>query len=171
MKDLRIVLRNASLVMPLERKPRFCANVRRSAVDTSFNAFEFVRSCFLAPKSAPAPRRASDVADGLYGSYGHYFATDANDYLFASGIQMENVRVIRMQGSDSVLPFQAYLRISDVSVDELQLTEDEALVTGITTVRQAVAPVEWYTVNGLRLQGQPKAKGLYISNGQQKLVR
>ena len=121
--------------------------------------------------SAPAPRRASDVADGLYGSYGHYFATDANDYLFASGIQMENVRVIRMQGSDSVLPFQAYLRISDVSVDELQLTEDEALVTGITTVRQAAAPVEWYTVNGLRLQGQPKAKGLYISNGQQKLVR
>ena len=55
--------RRASFVMPLERRPRFCARMRKSAVLTAFNALEFVVSLLRAPKSLPVytPLDAGEV--------------------------------------------------------------------------------------------------------------
>ena len=55
---------------------------------------------------------------------------------------------------------------------ELSLTFDD--LTGIRTIDNVENTVDndaWYTVNGVRLQGEPATKGVYIHNGKKVVVK
>lgn len=111
------------------------------------------------------------VVGSLVGCYAHYVPLDNDSYLFTAGADLEHTTFSRMQAAHSVLPFQAYLHCTGAEADELKVTDDESIL-GITTVSCDQKNAEtWYTIDGIRLKNKPATKGVYISNGQQKLVR
>ena len=83
-----------------------------------------------------------------------------------------DIRFVRMTGSDSVLPFQAYLKLSGQEADSFGVT-DNSQTTGITSVgvdSEQQGDV-WHTTSGVRLQQKPAAKGVYIRNGKKIVVK
>jgi hypothetical protein len=71
-------------------------------------------------------------------------------------------------GKASVQPFRAcLLPITDRKDDQLTIALDTDIPTGISIVnhRQTDGNNIWYDLQGRRLNGEPKAKGIYIRNG------
>jgi hypothetical protein len=71
-------------------------------------------------------------------------------------------------GKASVQPFRAcLLPITDRKDDQLTIALDTDIPTGISIVnhRQTDDNNIWYDLQGRRLNGEPKAKGIYIMNG------
>ena len=124
-----------------------------------------------APEARTMQVEEAPVTANLVGCYAHYTAMDNDSFLFTAGADLEHTTFSRMQAANSVLPFQAYLRCQGVEADELKVTDDESIL-GITTVSLDRKNAEtWYTIDGIRLKDKPANKGVYISNGQQKMIR
>ena len=41
----------------------------------------------------------------------------------------------------------------------------------VTSDKQQVQSDEWYTIDGRKLSGKPAAKGIYIQNGQKRIIK
>ena len=41
----------------------------------------------------------------------------------------------------------------------------------VTSDKQQVQSDEWYTIDGRKLNGKPAAKGIYIQNGQKRIIK
>ena len=123
-------------------------------------------------ENAGAPARRAAAEDGLYGCYDHQTAGDGTLYRLVAGETAGDIRFVRMTGSDSVPPFQAYLKLSGQEADSFGVT-DNSQTTGITSVgvdSEQQGGV-WHTTSGVRLQQKPAAKGVYIRNGKKIVVK
>jgi hypothetical protein len=74
--------------------------------------------------------------------------------------------------------FHAYLVLdSSFSADanvRILVEEADGTVTAISNINAegvAVPAEGWYTINGVKLQGAPTQKGIYINNGKKIVVK
>ena len=95
-----------------------------------------------------------------------------------------------------VKPMRAYLKYKDGGEDysgapmmaprraaetlperiSVRLIDAEGNVTGIGTLETRTGevrfdPEAWYTLNGVRLSGQPTQKGIYVNNGKKVIIK
>ncbi len=117
-------------------------------------------------ESAPAPRRAA--GDGMQGCYQNFTSTDA--YCLEPGYDLDDIHFVRMQAGDKVKAFQAYLVLEGETSESLRVTDNEAVLTGITVIAVDDAPAVWYTIDGKRLKGKPATKGVYIHAGKKLVI-
>ena len=81
------------------------------------------------------------------------------------------------KNAHNLLPLEAYLQLSATSSAARILVED--LENGTTAIKElgvdgtakAYAVDGWYTLNGVKLQGAPTQKGIYINNGKKVVVK
>ena len=77
----------------------------------------------------------------------------------------------------NIAPFEAYLMYAPNVAARPMITVQEAdgTVTAINEVKagefQAVKADGWYTINGVKLEGAPTEKGIYINNGKKIVVK
>ena len=86
----------------------------------------------------------------------------------------------RMGAGSWVSPFRAYMRNTSVSAPSLDISwleddDNEQESSGIKTVTATeqdskIGAKGWFSVNGIRMDGEPAKKGLYIHNGK-KVVK
>ena len=116
--------------------------------------------------AAPAPRRTA--GDGMQGCYQNFAGTDA--YCLESGTSLDDIHFVRMQAGDKVKAFQAYLVLEGETAESLRVTDNEAVLTGITTIDAEKAPAVWYSIDGKHLQAEPVVKGVYIHAGKKVVI-
>ena len=67
----------------------------------------------------------------------------------------------RIDGGPSNPGYFTYKKPSGIATDLHQVTSDKSQVTSD----------EWYTIDGRKLNGKPAAKGVYIQNGQKRIIK
>ena len=75
--------------------------------------------------------------------------------------------------STTIEPLRAILQLGNVSA-RILIDEEDGTTTEISTITSEgkAMPVEgWYTLNGVKLQGMPTEKGIYINNGKKVVVK
>ena len=104
------------------------------------------------------------------------------DLLFLMGVQNKWNHVTNSTTKWNVVPFAAYMDLTNagVSASEMIFTFQEAdgSTTAIKAVDMDFAGSEksynvdgWYTLNGVKLQGAPTEKGVYINNGKKVVIK
>ena len=72
-------------------------------------------------------------------------------------------------------PTRAYLQLPAESTGaHIFIEEIDGSVTAISTINaegEAVAADGWYTLNGIRLEGAPTEKGIYVRNGKKVVIK
>ena len=77
-------------------------------------------------------------------------------------------------GTYPVKPFEAYLKHADAGAHFVTFEEADGSTTAIQIVAagaKAIAADGWYTLNGVKLQGAPTEKGVYINNGKKVVIK
>ncbi|MBO6283049.1 MAG: hypothetical protein J6M63_03860, partial [Pseudobutyrivibrio sp.] len=77
-------------------------------------------------------------------------------------------------GTYPVKPFEAYLKHADAGARFVTFEEADGSTTAIQIVAagaKAIAADGWYTLNGIKLQGAPTEKGVYINNGKKVVIK
>ena len=124
-------------------------------------------------KTAPAP--VNFTGGSFVGTYNPFAITDANRksiVLLAAGNKLGYAKTDRTLGA-----FRAYFDMSSpspVRSFELNFGEGEG-TTGIkelkdSRIEELTLNNGWYTLGGVKLQGEPTEKGIYIYNGK-KVVK
>lgn len=76
----------------------------------------------------------------------------------------------RMKKNSTVLPFSAYLELSNADASiPVQWEGEPTAIEAIREVRETVAG--WYTLDGRKLLEKPSEKGVYLNNGRKIIVR
>ena len=71
---------------------------------------------------------------------------------------------------------RAYLQLPESSTGKAHIFVEEAdgsttAITAIAADGTAIEATGWYTLNGIRLEGAPTEKGIYINNGKKIVIR
>ena len=78
--------------------------------------------------------------------------------------------------SRTIKPMTGYLKTA-TEIDafaRITVVEEDGTVTAISTINadgEAVKADGWYTINGVKLQGMPTEKGVYIQNGKKVVLK
>lgn len=126
----------------------------------------------------------SDPADesepeGLHGVYKYYEWISKPSSVFSfTTTEQGSIRVGEFAKVDkgmTLKPFQAYLRIhASEAVESLVIDWGDG-TTGIGSLTLVPSPEgkggEWYSVDGLRLNGRPTRRGVYIHNGNKVVIK
>lgn len=126
----------------------------------------------------------SDPADesepeGLHGVYKYYEWTSKPSSVFSfTTTEQGSIRVGEFAKVDkgmTLKPFQAYLRIHASAAPESLVIDWGDGTTGIGSLTLVPSPEgkggEWYSVDGLRLNGKPTRRGVYIHNGNKVVIK
>ena len=95
----------------------------------------------------------------------------------ADGTARENKWYEPYSAAKDIAPFEAYLMYApNVAARPLITVQDaDGTVTAISEVKagefQAIKTDGWYTINGVKLEGAPTEKGIYINNGKKIVVK
>ena len=97
-------------------------------------------------------------------------AADEDIYYMISNNQLTRT------GKDRTLKaFRGFFRFTETAATArefvLDFGEGDTVVTGINDLQTAQDANSWYTVNGMKLNGKPARKGLYIQNGQKVVIK
>jgi hypothetical protein len=124
------------------------------------------------PEQLAGARSAENTAQ-LVGCYSSFSAAgDSQAFIFAPDEDPEKITFERIQATDFVKPFQAYL-LSDAEGSTLDVTDKEPTgVIEVSAEKEEVSSVV-YDLQGRRIANgnQPTAKGVYIINGQKTVIR
>lgn len=126
----------------------------------------------------------SDPADesepeGLHGVYKYYEWTSKPSSVFSfTTTEQGSIRVGEFAKVDkgmTLKPFQAYLRIhASEAVESLVIDWGDG-TTSIGSLTLVPSPEgkggEWYSVDGLRLNGKPTRRGVYIHHGNKVVIK
>jgi len=122
------------------------------------------------PKSeVPRGARRADTPAKLIGCY-EPFSGEGESWVFRlqPNSDPEQVTFERIQATDVIKPFQAYL-MTAAEGDTLGVTDKE--ITGIKQVDSLQLTIDsWYDLQGRKVKGQLN-KGIYINNGQKTVIR
>ena len=86
-------------------------------------------------------------------------------------------KFIEVPSTVTINPFNfmgAYLNTNGNSKARIFVEEADGSVTAISTINAdgvAIAAEGWYTLNGVKLQGAPTEKGVYIQNGKKVVIK
>ena len=102
----------------------------------------------------------------------------------------ENKSVLFLQGEKLYYPdgkapttinsFRAYFPLNDIyggtpeeasGVHNFVLNFGDGETTGITTTKLTNQNVDWYSIDGRKLNQKPQQRGIYISNGRKVMVK
>ena len=83
---------------------------------------------------------------------------------------------LKSGNKQKVGPLRAYLQLPAESTGEARIFIEEAdgtttAITAINADGEAVEANGWYNVNGVRLEGAPTQKGIYIRNGKKVIIK
>ena len=105
------------------------------------------------------------------GTYSGKYGLESNEYLFRLGVNDYS------KGGDksSIRPLGAYIQFATPSnAHTIYIEEPDGSTTAISSIAAdgEMIPAEgWYTLNGVKLQGAPTEKGVYINNGKKVVVK
>ena len=103
-----------------------------------------------------APINPLAVEDGMYTPQGGKFLPYTTESTYAFPATM------------------AYLKVASASAARITVEEIDGSTTAISSINAegvAVASEGWYNLNGVRLQGAPTEKGIYINNGKKIVIK
>ena len=95
----------------------------------------------------------------------------------ADGTARENKWYEPYNAPKDIAPFEAYLMYAPnvTSAPLITVQEADGTTTAISEIKagefQAVKADGWYTLNGVKLQGMPTEKGVYINNGKKVVIK
>jgi len=124
-------------------------------------------------KDVPEANRTISLADGNVKFIGYYDAfditpADENIYYMTAGNELKHT------GKDRTLKAcRAYFDFSESAVRGFTLNFGDSEATGIVSIDNEQLNNEsgWYTVDGKKLDKQPKRKGVYINNGIKVVIK
>ena len=96
-------------------------------------------------------------------------ADDEDIYYMVSGSELKRTGVDR-----TLKPFRGYFKFTEEAATARQFVldfGDGEVVTGIEDIQMSQNTNSWYNVNGVKLNGKPSRKGLYIQNGQKVVIK
>ena len=100
-------------------------------------------------------------------------ADDAGHYTFFTATDNGEAFDINLGSTRAYLDFTG-TALGDAAAPTILVEEADGSTTaivGITADGVAVAAEGWYTINGIKLQGVPTEKGVYINNGKKVVVK
>ena len=166
-----------------ESKVRFVLNMTTIPANTPFifklaeaknmNQVVFTSVDVTAPASEDVLVVTDAAENQFIGTYaGVTFTTPDKDYI----ISISDGDIHPAAAGAKVRPLGAYIKTkaSWASAPVFEIEEIDGSVTtikAIETVNAAVATDGWYTINGVRLQGAPTEKGIYINNGKKIVIK
>ena len=129
-------------------------------------------------EAVPDEIAASDGGEQKYhsfvGTYANYkVMPDATNEYFYSTDQKKFINSTRTGGT-TITVFGAYLVDNTNKARQILVEEPDVSVTAISTINAegvAVRAEGWYTLNGVKLQGVPTEKGIYINNGKKVVIK
>ena len=136
------------------------------------------------PTSAYPSIKASSDALGytFVGAYETKNVTASDSYLrFLTGSLPNWAYITNATSSWNIVPFASYVDLTPAAAGrEVSFTMEE--LNGSTTTIRSIstdsvndsnfkAAEGWYTLNGVKLQGMPTEKGIYINNGKKVVVK
>ena len=99
----------------------------------------------------------------------------SNQYYFSASADYNQYYQGNSTNKTYLRPLGAYLQVPDGSAARtIEFEEADGTVTAIKVVKaeNGVANAEgWYTIGGVKLQGAPTQKGIYIQNGKKVVVK
>ena len=101
-------------------------------------------------------------------------ATTGKEYQYMSGGTFYDLKA---GASTTLKPLRAYLDLSGSTsaAPIIYIEEPDGYTTAINTVTGATSVLKaegsWYTINGVKLQGMPTQKGIYIKNGKKVVIK
>ena len=126
--------------------------------------------------AVPAVAKAEDGAEHAFiGKYTDYkvMPENKNEYFYSNNDKA--FRNAKEGGSGTWINiFSAYLLDGSNKARVITIQEADGSTTAISTINAdgiAVPAEGWYTLNGVKLQGVPTEKGIYIHNGKKLVVK
>ena len=113
---------------------------------------------------------------GLYGNSVTIAVGSKDRFLATNPTTHENKWWEATQNSYTVLPLDAYLKMETGSGARVFIEDFENGTTaikelGVDGTAKAYNVDGWYTLNGVKLQGAPTEKGIYINNGKKIVIK
>ena len=144
-----------------------------AAVDFStitFTSKEIVTTGITEGKTASVKDAGNTEFIGFYNSQS--FTGEKQLWLSSDGVWGYN----KNGNAVTVGPTRAYLQLPAESTGgaHIFIEEIDGSVTAISTINaegEAVAADGWYTLNGIRLEGAPTEKGIYVRNGKKVVIK
>ena len=109
--------------------------------------------------------------------YGVYAPTDVYGHEYATTTKTGAIKRLGSFSADdpfTVVPTAGYFKMADAAA-RIFIEEPDGSTTvikGINADGEAIVDNEgWYTLNGVKLQGAPTQKGIYINNGKKIVVK
>ena len=137
----------------------------------------------FANKTIEAPANATyafDIKDKDGNSTGSYFVGAYDTYdmpkptVSLTESYLWNDGWYTVTNSYDVKPFEAFMRHNTSAAPVITFEEIDGSTTAIQTIAssaKAFVAEGWYTVNGVKLQGAPTEKGIYINNGKKVIIK
>ncbi len=122
-----------------------------------------------------ATKNAPEVTDAngnkFIGTYSGKYGLESNEYLFRLGVNDYS----KGGAGSQIRPLGAYIQFNtDAPAHVIYIEEPDGSTTAISSIAAdgEMIPAEgWYTLNGVKLQGAPTEKGVYINNGKKVVVK
>ena len=141
------------------------------AQDINMNTITFVgKKIFYSAD----PKVSDDADHDFIGTYvGHKVTSaDKSEYYYST----KQKKFVNASDETSVGRMRAYLKDNNPTsaVRTITIQEADGSTTAIATIDAdgvAVPAQGWYTVNGMKLEGVPTDKGIYINNGKKVVIK
>jgi len=124
-------------------------------------------------KANPEVSDASGVR--FIGSYSHKVGFKANEYFFSTSASKNDYYYGSATNSTYMAPLGAYFQVpagSAARTIEFEEPNGNTTAINVISVDNKIMNTEgWYTVNGMKLEGAPTQKGVYIRNGKKVVIK
>ena len=139
---------------------------------TNMNSVSFYDKLIV---NSAAPVVADEAGVKFIGSYSHKIGFAANEAFFSASEDRNDYYWGSATNSTYMAPLGAYFQLPE-GAPARTITFQEAdgsttAIDAITTANEVKNAEGWYTVNGVKLQGMPTEKGIYINNGKKVVVK
>jgi len=144
-------------------------NMNMKDVDIKF------KNVIIDAPADPANVAIKDGANNLFtGTYvGKNSGWTAKDYVFSTNAAATSYN--KASATFAVRPLGAWITINpDATAPRILIEEPGGTVTSINLATNENADANgdgWYNINGMKLEGAPTEKGIYINNGKKVVIK
>ena len=103
-------------------------------------------------------------------------AIDTDFWAIGSKMTKDTFKFNKYKSGTSLKALRAYITAKEgvTAAPNIYIEEPDGSTTaikGITAEGQAIAADGWYTLSGIRLEGAPTEKGIYVRNGKKVVIK
>jgi len=98
----------------------------------------------------------------------------ANQWYFSADAALNQYYPGNDTNKTYLRPLGAYLEATTAGARILEFEEADGTITAISSMKaenEAASAEGWYTIGGVKLEGAPSQKGIYIQNGKKVIVK